>query len=212
MPLVTAIKPQKTKDRFNVFIDGHFAFGLDATNLVKAGLKVNQEITSAQAATLVKENEFQKSFDKALRFLSLRPRSEKELTDWFQRKEIGAEVQKQIIEKLRNLGYLNDREFAKWWIEQRLVFKVTSQRLLTTELQRKGVDREIISELLEHSLTREGEVRMAQKFAEKKYKTLQGLPAVVVRRKLSEGLMRRGFNWEIIKAVTAKLVKDERES
>ena len=79
MSEVTSIEPQKKKERFNIFVDGKFAFGLDAETVVKSGLKIGQEISEKEIEKLVFENEIKKLMEKALRFLAFRPRSEKEV-------------------------------------------------------------------------------------------------------------------------------------
>ena len=87
MPFVTSIEPQKKKpDRFNIFVDGKFSFGLDAETLVKSGLKTGREISEKEIKKLVFENETNKLMEKALRFLSFRPRSESEVRRYLRRK------------------------------------------------------------------------------------------------------------------------------
>lgn len=207
MPQITDIKPQKRKKRFNIYVDGKFAFGLDAESLVKAGLQINQEISQEEIEKLVKENEFVKIYDRVLKFFSYRPRSEKELKDWFAKKQVGEETQKLIREKLKQLGYLNDEEFAKWWIEQRMAFRPAGTRLLAMELRQKGVSKEIISRITSH-VSRVTERELAQKVAEKKLKSLKHLSGLELKQKLTSALVRRGFSWETIKEVVqAKLTK-----
>jgi regulatory protein len=100
MPQITDIKPQKRPGRFNIYLDGHYAFAVSAESLVKAGLTINQEISSETVEKLIKDDEFGKTFDNSLKFMSFRPRSEKELQNWFKRKEVGEETQKLVVKKL----------------------------------------------------------------------------------------------------------------
>lgn len=208
MPLITDIKPQKNKKRFNIYLDGKFAFGLSAEAKLKVGLKIDQEISSKKVEALIKEDEFLKFYDRALRFLSYRPRSEKELQDWFKKKKVGSETQKLIEKKLHHFGYLNDREFTRWWVEQRITFRPLGRRRLVLELRQKGIRKEIIDEEL-GKLEDEKLNRLAQELAKKKIKTLKNLPYLEAREKLSAFLARRGFSWEIIKEVVAKTLKKE---
>lgn len=202
MPQITDIKPQKRKQRFNVYVEGKFSFGLDADTLVKSGLKINQEISQEEIEKLVKENEFVKAYDRVLKFFSYRPRSEKELKDWFKKKQVGEETQKLIYQKLKHLGYLNDEEFAKWWIEQRTTFRPTGSRLLALELRQKGVSREIIEKLLiTNNQLLITERAQALKIAQKRLERLRGLSYKETREKLGAFLARRGFSWETIKEV-----------
>lgn len=202
VPQITDIKPQKRKQRFNVYVDEKFSFGLDADTLVKSGLKINQEISQEEIEKLVKENEFIKVYDRVLKFFSFRPRSEKELRDWFKKKQVGEETQKLIYQKLKHLGYLNDEEFAKWWIEQRTAFRPSGTRLLALELRQKGVTREIIDQQLSNLAIKPfSEHDLAKKVVEKKLKTLKNLPPLELKQKLVAALLRRGFSWETVKEV-----------
>jgi regulatory protein len=208
VPLITDIKPQKNKKRFNIYLDGKFAFGLPAETLVKVGLKIDQEISEKKIETLIKEDEFIKFYDRVLKFLSYRPRSEKEIQDWFKRKKVGSETQKLIEKKLRRYHYLNDQEFTRWWIEQRMTFRPFGKRRLSLELRQKGISKEIIEEQLD-SLKNEELSQLAEKVAKKKLKVLENLPYFEARQKLTAFLARRGFRWEIIKEVVAKTLKKE---
>lgn len=202
MPIISDLKPQKNKKRFNIYLDGQFAFGLSAEALTKAGLAIDKEISSKRVEELIKEDEFIKFYDRALKFLSYRPRSEKEIKDWFKKKMVGIETQKLIEKKLRQYNYLNDEEFARWWIEQRTTFRPSGARLIALELRQKGVHREIIDKLLFSSpsalIT---ERAQALKIAKKKRERLKGLSYREVREKLGAFLARRGFSWEIIREV-----------
>lgn len=82
MPIITAIKPQKKKNRVNIYLDGKYAFGLDLENFVKLGLKVEQELSEKGVSEIVQKAEFKKTLDKLLRYATLRPRSRKEIVIW----------------------------------------------------------------------------------------------------------------------------------
>ena len=128
MPSITAIKPQKSKNRINIYLDGKFGFGLDLENFVKFGLKVEQELSEERIIEITKKAEFQKVFDRILFFASLRPRSEKEVNNWLKRKKVDESFNNTLLEKLTKLELLDDEKFAVWWVEQRLQFKSKSKR------------------------------------------------------------------------------------
>ncbi len=206
MPQITDIKRQKKNPkRFSVYIDGKFSFGLDADNLVKSGLEVSQEISQEEIEKMVKENEFFKIYEQVLKFFSYRPRSEKELRDWFKKKEVGEEVQKLICQKLKQVGLLNDEEFAKWWIEQRTAFRPSGLRLLALELRQKGISKDLISKLLNCYIPKDAEYELAKKAVEKKLKSLRHLSDLELRKKLGAFLSRRGFSFAVIKKIIGEI-------
>lgn len=220
MPEITAIEPQKKKpDRFNIYIDGKFAFGLDAETLVKSGLKIGQEISEREIEKLVLENETNKLLEKALRFLSFRPRSERELRDHLRKKMSRSQSVKEsrgtidaidttdtidtVIQRLQRLGYLNDLDFAKWWVEQRKTHSPRGARLIRSELYQKGVAQEIIDKLLPEDEA--GEVERALKTATKKLRSYKNLKPQEFKQKMGQYLAQRGFDWEVIKETLGRL-------
>jgi regulatory protein len=203
MPQVTAIKPQKNGKRVNIYLDGKFAFGLDLENYVKLGLKVEQNLTDDEINGLVKKAEFQKIMDKLLRFATLRPRSEKEIKDYFKRKRVYKDLQKDLYDKLKKFELVDDEKFAKWWVEQRLAFRPKSQRILNNELRIKGVRKDIIDETL--NSIKIDEVKIARELIEKRKNKWHNLGEFEARKKMSEFLARHGFAWGIIKTVIKEL-------
>lgn len=203
MPQITDIRPQKTRRlggaRFNIFIDGKFAFGLDAETLVKSGLKINQEISEEKIEKLIKENEYVKVYDRVLKFLSFRPRSEKENLDWFKRKQIGDETKKMVWKKLQSLNYINDEEFARWWIEQRTNFRPKGKIALKVELKQKGVGEEIINKVLKNSFSADFEKELIKRLLQRKLKSYANLPSKETRQKLFSFLAYRGFTYDKIR-------------
>lgn len=205
MPQITKISPQKRKKRVNVFIDGKFAFGADLETLAKHNLQVGQKISQKKIEEIIKESEFQKVYDRTLKFLSFRPRSEKEVRDWLNKKKTGEETKRIVIKKLKETKLLDDREFASWWIEQRVTFRPIGKAGLKYELRKKGVEGEIVDEALEKKITDSFERKLALKVAKKKSPAYQKLPPLEFRQKMGGFLARRGFSWEVIKEVIDKI-------
>jgi len=210
MPQITAVEPQKKKpDRFNVFVDGKFSFGLDAETLVKSGLKIGQEISEKEIEKLVVENETNKLMEKALHFLSFRPRSERELrnrlrTKISKRLKISADrIIDDVLNRLKRLDYIDDIKFSQWWVEQRQTHSPRGARLIKSELYQKGIAQEIIDKVLLED--EEGEVGRALKAAKKKLRSYD-LKSRESRQKMGQYLARRGFDWEVIKETLARLV------
>ena len=199
MTKITEIKPQKNGKRVNIYLDGMFGFGLDLENCVKLGLKVEQDLTETEVEKIIKKAEFQKTLDKLLKFATLRPRSEKEIKDWFKRKKVHETIKDELSNKLNRLELVDDEKFAKWWIEQRMQFRPKPKSIMYQELRIKGIKKEIINEVLEN--TEVDEVKMAKELLEKKKYKWEGLDKLTARREMSEFLARKGFDWEVIKKI-----------
>lgn len=209
---ITEIRPQKNKKRFNIYLDQKFAFPLSAEELVKSGLEIGQEISEKDIRILRYQDIKNKLYERVLRFLSYRPRSEKEVRDYADRKLVptksrgssarsagttaeNAKIIDEIIGKLKKQELINDQEFAEWWLEQRSRFRPRGKIALKIELKQKGVDREIIEKIINQQVD---ELALAKKAIKKKVKGEQ---------KISQSLARRGFSWETIRKVLAEISK-----
>jgi len=199
MPVVTSLKPQRDGKRVNVYLDGKFSFGIDLDNLVKFGIKIEKELSQDEIDKIIYEAEFHKTFSKILNYATLRSRSEKELLNWLKRKKVPEVIHKKLFNKLKRLDLLDDAKFAKWWVEQRQVFKPRSKRFLTQELRVKGISKEIISEVLDSAHLNEEKV--AKKLLEKNKYKWKRFDKQKQNEKAFAFLARKGFDYDVIKSV-----------
>jgi regulatory protein len=149
--------------------------------------------------------DFQKILDKVYRFLSLRPRSEKEVADYLKKREISPSDFEKIFKILKEQKLVDDWEFAKWWLEQRETFKPKGKIALKAELKQKGIAEEII----EKALAQIEEESLAKEALAKKAKTYRKLPPEEFFRKISQFLSYRGFSWQTIEKVAKKFKNDK---
>lgn len=212
MPQITAIEKQKrTAGRFNVFVDGQFAFGASDLTIVENSLKIGQVLSPEQVQKIVAKEEFSKLLNLATNFLSYRPRSEKETGDYLITKvakihNLKFSQAKQspliqlVINKLKKYDYLSDLEFAKWWIASRARSRPKGKIILKFELRKKGVADDIINTVTE-GLTNEGD--LAKKLVARKLERWQNLPSLEFKKKVYQHLSSRGFDFETIAQTVA---------
>lgn len=203
MRVITALTPQqKNKERVNVYLDGKFALGLAA--LIAARLKVGQALSDAALARLQADDETEEAYNKALHFLSYRPRSRSELERYLQGKKISVEVSAQVMERLARIGLLDDEAFAKFWVENREQFAPRSKRALQQELRQKGLS----TENAQAAVGAVDEERAAHEAGRKRAARLQSLDRETFYRRLSGFLQRRGFGYAVVKIVVTRLWKE----
>lgn len=155
-------------------------------------------------------DDFENFYNKALRFLSFRPRSEKEVKDNLKRKKAGSLVIDKIIVKLKEQKFINDLEFVKWWVEQRTSFRPLGLRLIKMELRQKGISDEMIeSGIMNQESGAENDLGLARKLIAKRLLRYKGLSKQELYQKLGSFLARRGFDWETIKQVIDEAVGKE---
>jgi len=139
---------------------------------------------------------------KALLFLKIRPRSEKEIKENLKKKRADDATIEKILIVLREKRFVNDEEFAKWWVRQRVVFRPKSSRVIRIELVQKGISKEVIDTALTAEIEDGGklnDLELARKIVEKKIGKYKHLPKYELYQKLGGFLSRRGFDWDTIK-------------
>lgn len=199
MPQITDLKIQKKRDRVNVYVDGKYSFSLDYESYYKSGLKINQTISEDKIKNISCQGDFQKILDKILAFANIRPRSMWEFENWMKRKKVENSIKKDLFEKLRKFGFVDDYKFGQWWIDQRREFRPKPKRVLRIELVRKGLDKNIIRELLQDTTV--NEEKLAKKIVKKNLYRWKKYDISVRKNKAISYLVRKGFDWATARKV-----------
>ncbi|MDD5558137.1 regulatory protein RecX [Candidatus Methylomirabilis sp.] len=101
------------------------------------------------------------------------------------------------LDRLKEQGYLNDQRFATAWATGRLRTKPMGQYRLSKELEAKGVEVQLVHEVLEE-IYEEGEEPVARRAMAGKLSVLGRLPASSRTLRVARFLQRRGFSNEVI--------------
>ena len=204
MAKITAIEPQaRHANRFNIYIDDQFALGLSA--ILTARLRVGQVVDDAQIAALEREEAYETAHDKALSYLEARPRSSSEVRQQLFKKKIAADVIDRVIERLTDAGLLDDKAFAKYWVENRETFRPWAGRALKYEMKRKGLSDTAISSALKGLSEDDSAYRAGVARARRWY----GLEHRDYLQKMVGFLVRRGFAYDTSKQAAERLWKDK---
>ncbi|KAF0141132.1 MAG: regulatory protein RecX [Stygiobacter sp.] len=196
---------KKGNDVIVAFDDGTFQ-NLDYRIVVDYGLWKGQEIDEKKIELLSHESSFLKARDSAFRFLGLRLHSTSELKLKLQKKKHPQEIIEKVLTYLAEKNYLNDEEFAKQFVSERIKRKKVGVGKLTAELIKKGIKRELIKENLldiDQEKYLENAVEIAQK------KLFQIRKKEVEERKISVKLYSflagKGYESDLIIKVIEKL-------
>lgn len=223
MPKITSVEPQKSSkgrsafgrnSRFNIFLDGQFAFGADEDLVVDRRLVVGKILERADLEKIFFEAEVGKLMERMYGLLGIRQRSEKEIRDYlkklsFKRKitdqeELSSMAVEFLIEKLKQKGLINDLEFARSWVEARS--KKKGSVAIKAELIQKGISREIIKEVLNADNSSNAE-EVATELLEKKMKSWKDADQFSFKKKAYEYLIRKGFDYPTTSSIIAKLLQ-----
>ncbi len=208
---ITALEPQAhNSERYNLYVDGHFLLGVNASIVLQMGLEVQQELLPEQVEQLRSTEGEQQAVDRALNYLSFRPRSREEVRRYLRRKETPPDIIEAALARLDRLDFVNDRAFASFWIENREQFNPRGAHALKNELRMKGVEREVVDELVND----EQDEELALRAGRRKALSLINIPDMdyaTFRNRLGSFLQRRGFGYEVSKRTVSSLWKDLRE-
>jgi regulatory protein len=196
MAKITALKAQKKNpDRVNVYLDGRFGFGLPA--IVAASLKLGQVLSAVELEAIKEEGSIEEAYNRALNYLSYRPRSRAEVAAYLQRRGAPESQSAAVLSRLERIGLIDDEAFAQFWVENRERFRPRGLRALRYELRSKGVS----DRAIEQALAGVDASTSAYEAASKKARQLRHTDQQTFYRKLVGYLARRGFDYEVAREV-----------
>lgn len=153
---------------------------------------------------------FDRYYNLSLRYLSYRPRSEKEIENYLhekqkRKKELTDDIVSEIITKLKKYNFIDDRSFTKSWVESRIKYKNKPIWVIRSELKQKGISEDLINKVLPKTEIRETDLESAKKLASKRKDFYRNLDTKKRNEKVMNYLLRKGFSWDVVK----KAVKED---
>src|ERR1035438_7673614 len=197
---ITAIRPQqKIRNRYSIYCDGRYGFAVSESMLLEQGLLAGQELTEAELKKFKQLSSDDNSFNNALRYAAIRNHSQWEMEQYLKRKNVSEHQSSVIIAKLGDLGFLDDSNFARSWIDNRRLLKTVSKRRLEQELRQKHLSDEIIKEALRQDPTEELIVLKSLIAKKRQQSSYQD------KTRLMGYLSRQGFSYEDIKLAMSEV-------
>ncbi len=208
MKRITAIRAGRgRRKRVNIFLDGRFAFSLEAEVAIREDLKVGQELSASQIGVLARSDQFHRSLNAAAHYLGYRPRSEFELRQKLHQHGFDGDSVEAVLAKFKEQGLVDDMAFAQFWKDNRESFSPRSQRLTRLELRRKGVADDVIAQVVD--AIDDGE--SAYRAALSKARSLPLSDYQSFRRRLGEYLKRRGFGYGVVSHTVERVWQEQGE-
>lgn len=199
---ITAIEPRR-KRMCALYIDGEYVMNLDAQTLIENRFDVGREIDDDELKEIIEKSSERRAKDKALWLISYRSHSKKELFDKL-RRDFDEDSAQKAVDRMQELGLINDGEFAKAYARKLVCGKKLSLRAAELELRRKGIDN-ITAEQVLSDLEYDAQTQIIE-FISKKYKNIDDEK---VRRRAVAALQRKGYGWDDIKQAIETLAGEE---
>jgi regulatory protein len=195
------------KQRLSIHVDSSQLPGQDAPGAMgSVPIALNDIDTVPEHSALKPETS--RCLKAAVRFLKYRPRSEFEVRERLRHHGYESQCVDAAIVVLKEKKLIDDRAFARFWVENRDSFSPRSQRLIKTELRQKGIDGDIIDQAVAITDDIEGAYRAAQQ----KARGLSHLDYDTFSHRLSAYLQRRGFGYTIVNEAVTRVWSERSET
>ena len=207
--IIKKIEKQKNNNkRYSIFIDNQFAFGIDEIDLLYYKLKENEPLDNDKYNYILNKLLLKRAKDKALKYLGYKMRSKKQVIKKLEELDFPENVINKVIKILEKYNYINDEEFAKAFIKDKMNLKGYGTFKISYDLKMLGIDEDIFKKYLYS----EEFVKEEEKATSLLLKRLKGISIENIdykeKQKLYAYLARRGFSYDSINKAFNNLLKE----
>lgn len=197
---ITAIAPTaRHPQRSTVRVGRKVVATLPTARIESLGLHIGQTWDAALANRVAEAVEDDKAMRKAMNRLNRRAMSRRELDRKLGKLEFAEPTRQRVLDRLAELGYLDDEAFGRALIRETQRGKPAGPRLLQQKLFQKGLDRALIERLIAETRDEADPTEQAIALARQRLRQMQRLDAPTRTRRLYGLLARRGFEAETIR-------------
>lgn len=201
--ILTQISYQKRNpDNVNLFIDNKFFCSVSINQMLELKLIKGMEVDELMLEEIESNSDENKVKEKLNRFLSLRPRSTKEVNDYLvYRKGVEQEQADKIIFEYIQKKYIDDDNFTKWFLEMRLSSGKHGINKIKNQLIEKGINKKLIDKYINSNDQKGKQVDQIKKLVEKFNNQIKEEDKYKKKQKIISRLLSRGFLYEDVKKV-----------
>lgn len=193
---LTAAEPRR-RGLVQLFLDGEAAVKLDTQVFLQSGLKPGDQVSDQELFELIQASDARRAQEKALYLLEYRNYSKRELTEKIARTAASREAAQAAAGRMEELGLIDDRRFGEDYARELFSRKGYGARRVAQELRRKGLDQELVQELVEKYGSPEQSGENIRRVLEKKYPGWR--EDEKVRRRAFAALQRLGYSYQEVR-------------
>lgn len=193
---LTAAEPRR-RGLVQLFLDGEAAVKLDTQVFLQSGLKPGDQVSDQELFELIQASDARRAQEKALYLLEYRNYSKRELTEKIARTAASREAAQAAAVRMEELGLIDDRRFGEDYARELFSRKGYGARRAAQELRRKGLDQELVQELVEKYGSPEQSGENIRRVLEKKYPGWR--EDEKVRRRAFVALQRLGYSYQEVR-------------
>jgi len=183
------------KNKYNIYLSNGEVLSLDERVITTNELLLKKRLDTTLYDKVVRENKIYDMIDIAIKYISIRLRSIKEIKDYLKKKYDEEELIDEAVTKLKKLEYLDDNRFTKAFIKDKLAFTSWGDYKIKLELEHLGVSYEIIEKHISSIDESVLEEKM-QKQIDKIIRTNKKYKGPELKNKIYTHLVTSGFTKE----------------
>jgi regulatory protein len=188
------IKYTKKKDgMYSLLLEDNDTVLVHEDLILKHGLLLNKELDDALRDTIEKENLNYTAKTVALKYITIRFRSEKELREYLKKKLVDNNNIDVVISDLKREGYINDESYAQMYINDRINLSMDGPDKVRRALTEAGIKESIINDKME-AYTKEIEIERINKIIDKQIKINHNKSNYMLKNKIINYLSNNGYS------------------
>jgi len=208
--LITDIQIQKNHpSRLSIFLDGKFYCGVSEEVTVRHQLKKGTIVDENELKELLHDEEFSNAKKYVYNILARRMYSSSEIQKKLKEQGYTDEIINDVISMMERYGYVDDKTFAEEWVQSRTQNKPKGKIVIRRELKGKGIEEDTIDEVLDQVIDESKQTDLLLDMARRKARSYKNDDLISAKRKLQGYLIRRGFDFETVRNVVDKVLKED---
>lgn len=201
--IIKNIEFNDKKDKFVIETDTKESFLLSYNDFERYKIHNEMTIDDELYTHLLNISKFTEAFEISLNFLSYKLRTEKEIIKKLKSKKFSIEIIDEVITKLKNLDLLDDYNYAKIFINDKINLTNYSKRRIINDLYQKGIDKRIYEDYLEDVFGYNMELDKATQIVETKINIWKEKhEGYDLKNKIVTFLLQKGFSYDVAKQVS----------
>ena len=196
---IISIKPQRSKNRFNIILESGDVFGISGDVLVSSKLSEGKYLSDKELDKITNDEVHQKIKEKVLHLLSFRARSRFEIYTRLLRKGFDRSKISNVINELEENGYIDDKEFSKMYATHLIRSKLLGKIAVKYQFKKHQIPSDILDPILNELYIKYPIEELIKRIILKKEHKLS--PELIKDKKLIDRIKRKGYSWGEITSV-----------
>ncbi len=208
MAKITKIEAQKRQGRYNVYLDGKYAFPVAESVLIQFRLMKGMEIDKELEAQITTADQIARAYSRMLDYLSHQLRTESDVIQKLHDLETPEEFIEPVLQKLRDQKLLDDHEYAASYVRTEMNTDLKGPSNIKQKLRLKKIGENDIDDALAQ-FTLDRQLENATKLAKKLFQRYRSQPLRRQEQKVRQGLLTKGYASSIYDQIKDQVQPEE---